>query len=82
MAAIDKDLSPPTLPLHPDISSTLDVIMKEVKDGKDKSDPLVLGKYLKQDRVFPKRQWAASDKSKLHLPQIRLSKTLEHLFLC
>ena len=79
VAALDQDLSPPSLPLHPDISSTLDAIMKEVKDGKDRSDPLVLGKFLKQDRVFPKKQWAAADKPKLHLPQVKLSKTLEQL---
>ena len=48
---------------------------------RDKSDALPIGKFLKQVRVFPKRQWAVTSIPKLHLPQIKLTITLEQLIL-
>jgi len=79
VAALDRSEPPPSLPLHPDVSSSLDFIMQEVKEVRDKSDALPIGKFLKQDRLFPRKQWAVTSKPKLHFPQIKLTRTLEQL---
>jgi len=71
-ASIDRPVEDKKLPLHPAVSTTLDVCMKEVKEGTDKSEPLGLGKFLKGERSFIKKLWPPSDFPKLHLPSLRL----------
>ena len=78
-AAIDKDEVNENLPMHPNVESVLDACMREVKDSKDRAEPLAIGKYLKTERSFPKRQWVPPNKPKVHLPSIRVNRSFDQL---
>ena len=53
--------------------------MAGVTEIKDKAEPLVVGKFLKQDRIFPKKFWPPADEPKFHLPSQRANKVIEQL---
>jgi len=76
---VDREESMDSLPLHPDIISSLDSCMKEVLDGNERGESLSIGKFLKADRFFPKRVWSPSDKPRWYLPSVRVNKSLEEL---
>ena len=53
--------------------------MREVTNSRDRRENILVGKYFKNDRVFPKKNWTPPDKPKLFLPGIRVNRNLEDL---
>ena len=71
MASIDREEPSAALPLHPAVEAAVEACMREVKDGRDRAEPLPVGKFLRMERTFPKKFWTPPDKPKLYLPGVK-----------
>jgi len=76
---IDREESVDNLPLHPDILAGLDSCMKEVREGNDRGESYLIGKFLRADRPFPRRAWTPPDRPRMFLYSMRIKKSLEEL---